>query len=53
MKHPLRMIQTADSEGNLLFLLTNRFDLTADQVSEMYRNRWAYRNLLQVDEAAY
>lgn len=41
MTHPLRMIETADSEGNLLFLLTNRFDLTADEISEMYRNRWA------------
>lgn len=41
MKHPLRMIQTVDSEGNLLFLLTNRFDLTADEIGEMYRNRWA------------
>ena len=41
MEYPLRMIQTVDSEGNLLFLLTNRFDLKADEISEMYRNRWA------------
>ena len=41
MKHPLRMVQTLDSEGNMLFLLTNRFDLTADEISEMYRSRWA------------
>ncbi|BBH21762.1 hypothetical protein Back11_31070 [Paenibacillus baekrokdamisoli] len=41
MKHPLRMVQTVDSEGNLLFLLTNRFDLTADEIGEMYRSRWA------------
>lgn len=38
MKHPLRMIQTEDSEGNLLFLLTNRFDVSADEISEMYRS---------------
>jgi len=41
MTHPLRMIQTQDSEGNLLFLVTNRFDLTCDEISEMYRSRWA------------
>ncbi|MCF2941745.1 IS4 family transposase [Paenibacillus alkaliterrae] len=41
MKHTLRMIQTEDSQGNLLFLVTNRFDLTCDEISEMYRSRWA------------
>lgn len=41
MKHPLRMIQTEDSEGNMLFLITNRFDLSADEIGEMYRSRWA------------
>ncbi|OXM15532.1 IS4 family transposase [Paenibacillus herberti] len=41
MKHELRMIQTQDSEGNELFLVTNRFDLTCDEISEMYRSRWA------------
>ncbi len=41
VKHELRMIQTQDSEGNLLFLVTNRFDLTGDEIGEMYRNRWA------------
>lgn len=41
MKHALRMVQTEDSQGNLLFLITNRFDLTCDEISEMYRSRWA------------
>ncbi|MCU6711713.1 transposase [Paenibacillus sp. J5C_2022] len=41
MKHELRMIQTQDSAGNLLFLATNRFDLTCDEVSEMHRSCWA------------
>lgn len=41
MKHTLRMIQTEDSQGNLLFLVTNRFDLTCEEISEMYRSRWA------------
>lgn len=41
MKHAFRMIETQDSEGNLLFLVTNRFDLTCDEINEMYRSRWA------------
>ncbi len=41
MKHMLRMIQTQDSEGNLFFLVTNLFDLTSEEFSEMYRSRWA------------
>lgn len=41
MEHTLRMVQTEDSQGNLLFLVTNRFDLTCDEISEMYRSRWA------------
>ncbi|CAM3124095.1 IS4 family transposase [Paenibacillus sediminis] len=41
MKHLLRMVQTKDSQGNLLFLVTNRFDLTCDEISDMYRSRWA------------
>jgi IS4 transposase len=41
MKHQLRMVQTEDSQGNLLFLITNRFDLTCDEISDMYRSRWA------------
>ncbi|MHA6484956.1 IS4 family transposase [Paenibacillus sp. strain BS8-2] len=41
MKHTLRMIQTEDSQGNMLFLVTNRFDLTCDEISDMYRSRWA------------
>jgi IS4 transposase len=41
MKNRLRMVQTEDSQGNLLFLITNRFDLTCDEISDMYRSRWA------------
>ncbi len=36
-----RLVETADSEGNLLILVTNRFDLTCDEISDMYRSRWA------------
>lgn len=41
MRHKLRMVQTEDSQGNLLFLVTNRFDLSCDEISDMYRSRWA------------
>jgi IS4 transposase len=34
-------IHAVDSEGNILAIITNRFDLEADEVSEMYRERWA------------
>jgi IS4 transposase len=40
-KHAFRMVETADSEGNLLILVTNRFDLTCDEISDIYRSRWA------------
>jgi IS4 transposase len=41
MENVLRLIHTVDSEGNLLAIVTNRFDLEADEISEMYRKRWA------------
>ncbi|KQO04682.1 hypothetical protein ASF12_14240 [Paenibacillus sp. Leaf72] len=34
MKSVLRMVQTHDSEGNLLFLVTNRFDLSKQYVRD-------------------
>jgi len=41
MKHPLRLVETKDTQGNPLTLITNRLELTAQEVSEMYRSRWA------------
>ncbi|MCZ8513201.1 IS4 family transposase [Paenibacillus filicis] len=41
MENVLRLIHTVDSEGNLLAIVTNRFDLDADEIGEMYRKRWA------------
>lgn len=40
MKHPLRLIQTIDTEGNPFVIVTNVFDLTAEEISVIYRNRW-------------
>lgn len=36
-----RLLQVLDSKGNLLNLLTNRFDLSADEIAELYKSRWA------------
>ncbi|WP_181454665.1 transposase [Paenibacillus dendritiformis] len=47
MKHKLRMMATTDSQGDFLILLTNRFDLSCDEISEMYRSRRAIETLLK------
>src|SRR5699024_5179834 len=36
-----RKIRILDSKDNELILLTNRFDLSADEIAEMYKSRWA------------
>ncbi|WP_391207737.1 IS4 family transposase [Psychrobacillus sp. L4] len=36
-----RLIKVLDSKGNELHLLTNRFDLSADEIAELYKSRWA------------
>ena len=36
-----RLIRVLDSKGNDLQLITNRFDLSAEEISEMYKSRWA------------
>ena len=36
-----RLIKVVDSNRNELLLVTNRFDLSADEISEMYKSRWA------------
>ena len=36
-----RLIKVLDSKGNELQLLTNRFDLNADEIAELYKSRWA------------
>src|SRR5690606_37851097 len=40
MENILRLIRTADSEGNPISILTNRFDLDADENGQIYRERW-------------
>jgi len=36
-----RLPKVMDSKGNELHLITNRFDLSAEEISEMYKSRWA------------
>ncbi len=40
MKHPLRLIETEDTEGNPIRILTNVTDLTAAELADVYRHRW-------------
>ena len=40
MKHVLRLIETVDLKGNPIRIITNRFDLTAEEIGDLYRNRW-------------
>jgi IS4 transposase len=36
-----RLIKVLDSKGNELHLITNRFDLSSDEIAELYKSRWA------------
>ena len=36
-----RLLKVLDSKGNELHLLTNRFDLDADEIAKLYKSRWA------------
>ena len=40
MENVYRLIEVDDTKGNKLRLITNRFDLTAKEISDMYRSRW-------------
>lgn len=40
MIHSLRLIETKDSEGNIVIIITNCFGLSAKEIGELYRYRW-------------
>lgn len=40
MKNELRMIETTDGRGKPVRIITNRFDLTAEEIGDLYRSRW-------------
>ncbi|GAW29775.1 transposase, partial [Carboxydocella sp. ULO1] len=40
MKHPVRLIETTDTEGNQITIVTNVFEKTAEEIGQLYRYRW-------------
>lgn len=40
MKHPLRLIETVDSEGKHIQIVVNDAKISAEEVSTIYRDRW-------------
>ncbi|MTW88392.1 IS4 family transposase [Virgibacillus dakarensis] len=36
-----RLLEVMDTKGNILRLITNRFDLEPQEISDIYRSRWA------------
>lgn len=40
MTHPTRWIETLDSEGNLIIILTNDLTMDAVEIGDLYRRRW-------------
>lgn len=40
MTHELRLVMTEDLEGNPIHIVTNDFNLSAEEISDVYRYRW-------------
>lgn len=40
MQHPLRLLETIDTQGKQVLILTNDFTLDAGQIGDIYRSRW-------------
>jgi len=40
MEHDLRLVITQDSEGKAVMILTNDFNITAEEIGVIYRHRW-------------
>lgn len=40
-ENAFRLFEVMDTKGNQLRMITNRFDIGADEISEIYRSRWA------------
>lgn len=41
MKNPIRLVEFKDEEGRTYRIATSRWDLSAEEVAELYRCRWA------------
>ena len=40
MEHPLRLVETEDTQGNPVIIITNDFKLEAEEIGTIYRYRW-------------
>jgi transposase len=40
LEHPFRMLQTKNEKGTQYWFLTNRFDLTSQEIIDIYKRRW-------------
>ena len=40
LTEPYRLVEVTDTQKNTLHIITNRFDLSAEEISQMYRSRW-------------
>lgn len=40
LEHPFRLVKGVDSEGNEFSFITNIWDLSAEQIAQLYRMRW-------------
>ncbi len=40
MERKVRVVTTQDSQGNPITIVTNVFNVSAEEISEIYRNRW-------------
>ena len=40
LTEPYRLVEVTDTQENMLRIITNRFDLSAEEISQMYRSRW-------------
>lgn len=40
MKNPLRLVETEDTQGNPVIIITNDFKLEAEEIGTIYRYRW-------------
>jgi len=40
MQHPLRLLETTDANGKRFIITTNDFELSAEELGDIYRYRW-------------
>ena len=40
LTNPYRLVEVDDTQGSPLRLITNRFDLSSEEIRQMYRSRW-------------